>query len=184
MFVFVFVFICSRLMRYVVRFQGKKPDALYKVKDPEVRQFIDKCLASVSFRLSAAELLNDPFLQVDNGEYDLRPVDYGRGFDDVCPLIRRDSSFCNGYPYDYSFEASSESGYHPIDHETNGIELFEYYEGEHSEDVDISIKGKMRDDGSIFLRLRITDKEGRNFFLENFGYDPMMSLNRFVYRTY
>ncbi|XP_023537585.1 probable serine/threonine-protein kinase WNK9 [Cucurbita pepo subsp. pepo] len=145
---------------------GKKPDALYKVKDPEVRQFIDKCLASVSFRLSAAELLNDPFLQVDNGEYDLRPVDYGRGFDDVCPLIRRDSSFCNGYPYDYSFEASSESGYHPIDHETNGIELFEYYEGEHSEDVDISIKGKMRDDGSIFLRLRITDKEGliRNIY--------------------
>ncbi|XP_008455759.2 probable serine/threonine-protein kinase WNK9 isoform X1 [Cucumis melo] len=148
---------------------GKKPDALYKVKDPEVRQFIDKCLATVSYRLSAAELLNDPFLRVDNGEYDLRPVDYGRGLDDVCPLIRQpylelhrsDSSFCTGYPYDYSFEASSESGYHPIDNETNGIELFEYCEGEHSEDVDISIKGKMSEDGGIFLRLRIADKEGR-----------------------
>ncbi|XP_023546204.1 probable serine/threonine-protein kinase WNK9 isoform X1 [Cucurbita pepo subsp. pepo] len=127
---------------------GRKPDALYKVKDPEVRRFIDKCLATVSLRLSASELLNDAFLQVDNGEYDLRTVDY-------------DSSFCNGYPYDYSFEASSESGYHPIDTETNGIELFEYCEGEHSDDVDISIKGKMREGGSIFLRLRIADKEGR-----------------------
>lgn len=113
-----------------------------------MRRFIDKCLATVSLRLSASELLNDAFLQVDNGEYDLRTVDY-------------DSSFCNGYPYDYSFEASSESGYHPIDTETNGIELFEYCEGEHSDDVDISIKGKMREGGSIFLRLRIADKEGR-----------------------
>ncbi|XP_022946636.1 probable serine/threonine-protein kinase WNK9 [Cucurbita moschata] len=132
---------------------GRKPDALYKVKDPEVRRFIDKCLATVSLRLSASELLNDAFLQVDNGEYDLRTVDY-------------DSSFCNGYPYDYSFEASSESGYHPIDTETNGIELFEYCEGEHSDDVDISIKGKMREGGSIFLRLRIADKEGliRNIY--------------------
>ena len=119
------------------------------MKDPEVRRFIDKCLATVSLRLSASELLNDAFLQVDNGEYDLRTVDY-------------DSSFCNGYPYDYSFEASSESGYHPIDTETNGIELFEYCEGEHSDDVDISIKGKMREGGSIFLRLRIADKEGRS----------------------
>ncbi|TXG72655.1 hypothetical protein EZV62_001234 [Acer yangbiense] len=36
--------------------EGKKPDALYKVKDPEVWQFVEKCLATVSLRLSAREL--------------------------------------------------------------------------------------------------------------------------------
>ncbi|XP_061336817.1 serine/threonine-protein kinase WNK1 isoform X10 [Gastrolobium bilobum] len=52
---------------------GKKPDALYKVKDPEVRQFVEKCLATVSLRLTANELLDDPFLRIDDYEYDLRP---------------------------------------------------------------------------------------------------------------
>ncbi|XP_027367920.1 probable serine/threonine-protein kinase WNK9 isoform X4 [Abrus precatorius] len=89
---------------------GKKPDALYKVKDPEVRQFVEKCLATVSLRLSARELLDDPFLRIDDYEYDFRPVDNG--------------------------------------------ELDDF-------DVDISIKGKRKDDGGIFLRLRIADKEGR-----------------------
>ncbi|KAK8365235.1 hypothetical protein V6Z11_A02G040300 [Gossypium hirsutum] len=49
---------------------GKKPEALYKVKDPEVREFIEKCLATVSHRLTAMELLRDPFLQIDDyGNY-------------------------------------------------------------------------------------------------------------------
>uniref|UniRef100_A0A0C9S714 non-specific serine/threonine protein kinase n=1 Tax=Wollemia nobilis TaxID=56998 RepID=A0A0C9S714_9CONI len=41
---------------------GVRPAALQKVGDPEVRQFIEKCLADVSMRPSAAELLKDPFL--------------------------------------------------------------------------------------------------------------------------
>lgn len=36
-----------------------------KVKDPEVRAFIEKCIAKVSDRLSARELLMDPFLNSD-----------------------------------------------------------------------------------------------------------------------
>ena len=152
--------------------QGRKPDALYKVKDPEVRQFVDKCLATVSLRLSARELLNDPFLQIDDCDYDLRPGDYGRDLDDAGPLIRQpflklhhsDSGFSNGYLNGYSFEAQNEWGYHPGEIESNGIELFEHHDDEHTEDVDISIKGKKREDGGIFLRLRISDKEGGNLF--------------------
>lgn len=148
---------------------GRKPDALYKVKDPEVRQFVDKCLATVSLRLSARELLNDPFLQIDDCDYDLRPGDYGRELDDTGPLIRQpflklhhsDSGFSNGYLNGYSFAAQNEWGYHPGEIESNGIELFEHHDDEHTEDVDISIKGKKREDGGIFLRLRISDKEGR-----------------------
>lgn len=44
---------------------GIKPASLAKVKDPRVRAFIDKCIANVSDRLSAKELLRDPFLQSD-----------------------------------------------------------------------------------------------------------------------
>lgn len=148
---------------------GKKPDALYKVKDPEVRQFVEKCLATASSRLSARELLNDQFLQIDECEYDLRPVDYGRQIDDMGPLLRQplfelhrsNSSFSNGYSNGFGYDSQNEWGYHPVDAESTGIELFEHHDDEHSEDVDISIKGKRREDGGIFLRLRIADKEGR-----------------------
>ncbi|KAG8388544.1 hypothetical protein BUALT_Bualt02G0136500 [Buddleja alternifolia] len=44
---------------------GIKPASLGKVKDPGVRKFIEKCISKVSDRLSAKELLMDPFLQSD-----------------------------------------------------------------------------------------------------------------------
>lgn len=147
---------------------GKKPNALYKVKDPEVRQFIEKCLATVSSRLSARELLNDPFLQIDDYDDDSRPTDCQSEFDDLGSFMRQpflerynsDSSYLNGYSYGVDME-SYEWGYHPSEIESSGIDLFEHHEDEHSSDVDITIKGKRREDGSIFLRLRIADKEGR-----------------------
>ncbi|XP_042515313.1 probable serine/threonine-protein kinase WNK6 [Macadamia integrifolia] len=43
---------------------GIKPAALSKVKDREVKQFIEKCLVPADQRLSAKELLKDHFLQV------------------------------------------------------------------------------------------------------------------------
>lgn len=149
---------------------GKKPNALYKVKDPEVRQFIEKCLATVSSRLSARELLNDPFLQIDDYEDDSRLTDCISEFDGLGSLIRQpflehynslsDSSYYNGYSNGIDLE-SYECGYNPSEIESSGIELFEQQDDDHSPDVDITIKGKKREDGSIFLRLRIADKEGR-----------------------
>ncbi|KAL8097915.1 putative serine/threonine-protein kinase WNK3 [Apium graveolens] len=44
---------------------GIKPASLIKVKDPGVKIFIEKCIAKVSDRLSAKELLMDPFLRAD-----------------------------------------------------------------------------------------------------------------------
>ncbi|KAI3464141.1 hypothetical protein Pfo_020804 [Paulownia fortunei] len=56
---------------------GIKPSSLGKVKDPGVRTFIEKCIAEVSDRLSAKELLMDPFLQSDedsrSGGHSLHP---------------------------------------------------------------------------------------------------------------
>ncbi|KAL5076450.1 hypothetical protein RYX36_015434 [Vicia faba] len=44
---------------------GIKPASLAKVNDPEVKAFIEKCIANVSQRLPAKVLLMDPFLQSD-----------------------------------------------------------------------------------------------------------------------
>lgn len=45
--------------------QGVKPAALSMIKDPEVKGFIEKCLVPAAQRLSAKDLLSDPFLKVD-----------------------------------------------------------------------------------------------------------------------
>ncbi|XP_054825803.1 serine/threonine-protein kinase WNK8 [Prosopis cineraria] len=45
---------------------GIKPAALGKVNDPQVKQFIEKCLVPASMRVPASELLKDPFLATDN----------------------------------------------------------------------------------------------------------------------
>ncbi|XP_004494680.1 probable serine/threonine-protein kinase WNK9 [Cicer arietinum] len=150
---------------------GKKPDALYKVKEPEVREFVDKCLATASLRLSARELLDDPFLRIDDYEYDLGPTDVGE-FDDLSPLFSQsffalDRSYSNiSTEYSNGFGCEVDWYSLPAEVEHSGIELFESHDDEHSKDVDISIKGKRKDDGGIFLRLRIADKEGhiRNIY--------------------
>ncbi|CAI9787790.1 unnamed protein product [Fraxinus pennsylvanica] len=48
---------------------GLRPQAMNKVKDPEVKEFIEKCLAQPRARPSAADLLKDPFFDgIDDGE--------------------------------------------------------------------------------------------------------------------
>lgn len=49
----------------MLSFQGKLPGAFYRVGDIEAQRFIKKCLVSVSKRVSAKELLQDPFLASD-----------------------------------------------------------------------------------------------------------------------
>ena len=47
-------------------FQGKLPGAFYRVEDIEAQRFIGKCLVPASKRVSARELLQDPFLASDD----------------------------------------------------------------------------------------------------------------------
>ncbi|EFJ05946.1 hypothetical protein SELMODRAFT_136322, partial [Selaginella moellendorffii] len=47
---------------------GKKPAALNKVQDPQMRAFVEQCLAKACRRLPARELLMDPFLQCHTAE--------------------------------------------------------------------------------------------------------------------
>ncbi|KAF7826211.1 putative serine/threonine-protein kinase WNK10 isoform X2 [Senna tora] len=56
---------------------GIKPASLNKVSDPQIREFIEKCLVPASQRLSAEELLKDPFLQVENPKNPVRdPLEF------------------------------------------------------------------------------------------------------------
>ncbi|XP_052208140.1 probable serine/threonine-protein kinase WNK9 isoform X2 [Diospyros lotus] len=153
---------------------GRKPDALYKVRDPEVREFVEKCLASLSCRLSAEELLKDPFLQIDNFGTDLRPIDYCRDFNEVGSLLRQPllvnhhSNYslintCSNYP---GYEPQNNLDYCQVEFEPNEMDLFtSLVEDKKKENVEITTKGKREDDG-VFLRLRIADKEGpvRNIY--------------------
>ncbi|CAI9762648.1 unnamed protein product [Fraxinus pennsylvanica] len=151
---------------------GKKPDAHYKVKDPEVHRFVEKCLATVADRLSARELLNDPFLQIDDNNSDLRPLDYCRDYDEVNPRLRQpvlsvhNSSSFNDYSNYQGYEQENDLDCHSIEYEANEIDLFMSQEDDHLENVDITIKGRRKEDNDIFLRLRIADKEGciRNIY--------------------
>jgi len=43
---------------------GVRPQSLNKIKDAEVKAFIEKCLAQPTARPSAEELLKDPFFDV------------------------------------------------------------------------------------------------------------------------
>lgn len=85
---------------------GIKPASLAKVTDPAVRAFIEKCIAEVSQRLTAKELLMDPFLRSDEDESIGRSlhskthysegssdhVDIGKSAEDSSTEISRDFS--------------------------------------------------------------------------------------------
>ena len=142
-----------------------------KVKDPEVRQFIEKCLADVSSRLSARELLRDPFLQTEACETNFVAIECHTELNYADLFISnpqpgyKGSSFSNCSFNEYSIPSSVQNGssYELHDSEQNDIHLFEHNDDEleeHLSQLDISIKGKKKSDGNIFLRLRILDKEG------------------------
>ncbi|KAL8153666.1 hypothetical protein V2J09_011426 [Rumex salicifolius] len=151
--------------------KGTKPDALYKVKDPEVRQFVDKCLATVSSRLSARELLKDPFLKTGGHGYNIKPFDYHTTDPVVQPpsLDRQPcyDSLAMRYSDFVSYEPDHGLEYQTEDFSTSEIdEFFMSSDHDHLAKSDITIKGKSSDDGSIFFRLRTIDKQGhiRNIY--------------------
>ncbi|KAK2992288.1 hypothetical protein RJ640_020281 [Escallonia rubra] len=63
---------------------GVKPAALDKVKDPQVKVFIEKCLVPASQRLPAAELLRDPFLLSGNS----KEIVHGPSVLPIDPLLK------------------------------------------------------------------------------------------------
>lgn len=63
-------------------FQGKLPGAFYRVRDIEAQRFISKCLVPASKRVSARELLQDPFLASEESW-----MVYARGAENLKPFL-------------------------------------------------------------------------------------------------
>ncbi|XP_068669592.1 probable serine/threonine-protein kinase WNK6 [Aristolochia californica] len=133
---------------------GTKPLSLSKVKDPQVKQFIEKCLVPVSERLSATELLRYPFLQCDLKEPirdSLRP-----------PIV-----LCNvvNVPHSgpLSMEIDSDYKQFPVSGSTNQSNeshlILEFIRM--NKDKEFRLKGEKRDDNSVSLVLRIADSCGK-----------------------
>ncbi|KAI4368348.1 hypothetical protein MLD38_016915 [Melastoma candidum] len=150
---------------------GKKPEALYRVRDPAVRGFVEKCLATASRRLPARELLRDPFLEIDGYGSDSGVPEYYYDLYEAGPVSR---STLSGSPQSRTSTMHDHSTYFSCVHEceldldssefeARGLDLFCQEDDEYPmPDVDISIKGRRRiEDDGIFLRLRISDEEGR-----------------------
>lgn len=168
---------------------GKKPAALDKVKDPEVREFVEKCLATASRRLPARELLMDPFLQYDGGEIMdqvPRPTSLyllGVGPKELSTIVEEPSqgskhlqSNCvqkladTKRAHDLTLQVPSNTMVGScLPTESAGGDDYQhpesYLEGEGSPSParvnrGFTVKGQRKDDNTVFLRLRIADSEG------------------------
>ncbi|XP_024516472.1 mitogen-activated protein kinase kinase kinase 5 [Selaginella moellendorffii] len=176
---------------------GKKPAALDRVKDLEVRAFIEKCLATVSKRLPARELLMDPFLQSEDREpLELVPpisrstsraddmeglstikeepscrpgsVDSTSRRTEASPArdgIMGDAARTSDENKEGDDAPSGASSPEQSQTDSDQGGLGSYQKGvsfreEGKRSRDFRVKGKKKDDDTIFLRVRIADLEG------------------------
>ncbi|KAH7280509.1 hypothetical protein KP509_36G000400 [Ceratopteris richardii] len=165
---------------------GKKPAALDKVKDPDVRKFIENCLAVASKRLPARELLSDPFLQCDTNKEQsecpsmvvaqmesvrerLGSVTKEQGESSLCHLT---SKLENAEPKtDACFDESKSSVEAPLKSVSSNEALSNsdcdsgtvsgiLQDEQSPRGRDFRVKGKKKDENTVSLRLRIADSQG------------------------
>ncbi|KAK3419203.1 hypothetical protein EUGRSUZ_H04933 [Eucalyptus grandis] len=146
---------------------GIKPAGLSKVKDPEVKLFIEKCLLPASQRLSANELLMEPFLQM-NASVKNRPMLLP---DIVMPKIGAFGDRClvSEGPVtaqSKTFPMDVDDGELPIinsfDHfGSNGSHLLSLEVQRTRRGSSFVLKGEVNDEDSVSLILRIADQNGR-----------------------
>ncbi|XP_010247273.1 PREDICTED: probable serine/threonine-protein kinase WNK6 isoform X2 [Nelumbo nucifera] len=150
---------------------GIKPASLSKVKDPEMKLFIEKCLVPAAQRLPAKVLLKDPFLQVDGFARnsplllpDIVPPRSG-AFGDRCVLSVEPTSMQKsplpmevdaddiGEPPVITFiENSVDGGSHSPCLEVQRTNRGNYFK----------LKGERSDENSVSLILRIADQSGEH----------------------
>ncbi|KAK6162215.1 hypothetical protein DH2020_002056 [Rehmannia glutinosa] len=135
---------------------GIKPVALGKIRDPEVRRFIEKCLVPASKRLSAAELLRAPFLFSDYLKDDTcDPPQLTEFTPKSMNSLKSDSPFMDVDP-SYRMLSGSTCCESMIESSMSILELHRC-----NERNEFALKGEKHDDNSISLTLRIADYSGR-----------------------
>ncbi|KAK7247550.1 hypothetical protein RIF29_42435 [Crotalaria pallida] len=145
---------------------GIMPAALSKVKDPEIKSFINKCLVPASQRLSAKQLLMDSFLQV-NSLANYRPLPLSNivlpklgAFDGRCLLSEGPASARIGVISVGLDETPAITVHHNSSH--CNASSFPCVEIKRIKGDDIFfLKGEENDENSVSLVLRIADQNGR-----------------------
>ncbi|MCO5563863.1 hypothetical protein L7F22_017513 [Adiantum nelumboides] len=152
---------------------GRKPEALNKVKNLEMRKFVEKCLTTASERLHAKELLMDQFLQTDKhqGVLDshqptiLDPYDDLR---DLYPLLRGSNSQLasqsedGGEGGDVCLEKVTVEGRagqsSPLPSKDHGLDF--QSRALRQKRRDFRIKVRKQDDKKVLVRFRIISSKG------------------------
>ncbi|KAL5555699.1 hypothetical protein UlMin_037935 [Ulmus minor] len=142
---------------------GIKPVALSKVNDPDMKLFIEKCIVRAPQRLSAKELLMDPFLLLNgitkNPSLPLPDIVLPKvgAFGDRCvvsegPSSARVKSVDDGEPpIINAFINSSDGGSDYLSVEVQRAKKGNFF----------LLKGEQHEENSVSLNLRIADKNGR-----------------------
>ncbi|XP_022741951.1 probable serine/threonine-protein kinase WNK7 [Durio zibethinus] len=140
---------------------GIKPAALSRVTDQEMKLFIEKCLVPAPQRLSAKELLMDPFLQA-NGSAKNRPLPLPDivmpkmgAFGDRCLMSEAPASTKNK-PSSADLDSDSELPVIRSLDNSLGMEVQRTNKGNL-----FLLKGEGNDENSVSLILRIADQNGR-----------------------
>lgn len=124
---------------------GIKPAALAKVTNPDVKAFIEKCIADVSDRLSASELLRDPFLSDADSESIGRSLHVNLRHSEVAPkqsvIVRTDTEEPSTH-FEYPCPSPCNLDSHP------------------GPSRGLTVHGERKDVNTIFIKLRITDSKG------------------------
>lgn len=136
---------------------GIKPASLSKVNDPQVKEFIEKCLVPASDRLPAKELLKDPFLQ---------PEKFKEPFHDPLRLSNQSLKSMD-LPKSGPLSMDIDSDDKRLSFSTcteNKKECYKYPVLQFqrmNNNNEVRLKGKKIDDNSISLNLRIADLSGK-----------------------
>ncbi|KAG2652990.1 hypothetical protein PVAP13_1NG399700 [Panicum virgatum] len=149
---------------------GVKPAALAKIADPQVKQFIEKCLVPASERSSAKELLQDPFLCLDNKHGPAVPTFSPAPKAAAISLasLQMDVDTCESSPA----SSGKEKGY-----VAPHAQVLEFTRT--NKNTELKLKGEKLDNSSVSLVLRIADLSGhaRNIhFLFYLDSDTAMSV--------
>ncbi|KAF4384521.1 hypothetical protein F8388_003828 [Cannabis sativa] len=135
---------------------GIKPAALRKVSDPQIKDFVEKCIVPAAERFSAKELLKDPFLQVEN------PKELTRD-----PVLLTYKSFkglnLKSGPSTMDIDPDYKQHYESTGTESNlsspESSVLEFLRTNTRHEF--RLRGKLNDDNSVSLTLRISDFSGR-----------------------
>ncbi|XP_062091351.1 probable serine/threonine-protein kinase WNK4 isoform X2 [Humulus lupulus] len=136
---------------------GIKPAALRKVKDPQIKEFVEKCIVPAAERFSAKELLKDPFLQVENPKELTRdPVLLPNKSFKAINLTKSGSSSMDIDPDYKQLSESTGTESNMSSPESSVLEFLRT-----NTRNEFRLRGKLNSDNSVSLTLRIADFSGR-----------------------